>query len=73
MRASRTNESKFTQIICTGQIPHSNILKSLSPESIDESGFVRVLQTLQLNDAKHPNIFAIGDVAATGAPKAARP
>ncbi|RFU31698.1 hypothetical protein B7463_g4655, partial [Scytalidium lignicola] len=60
-------------IICTGQIPQSSLLQSLSPESIDKNGFIRTLKTLQISNAKYPNIFAIGDVADTGAHKAARP
>ena len=34
---------------------------------------MRVLPTLQIQDPSLPNVFAIGDVAATGAHKAARP
>ncbi|KIN02988.1 hypothetical protein OIDMADRAFT_52805 [Oidiodendron maius Zn] len=60
-------------IVCTGQIPQSDILRSLSPESIDASGFIRMAKTLQISNPKYPNVFAIGDVAMTGAHKAARP
>lgn len=62
-----------TQIVCTGQTPQSDILRSLSPESIDNKGFIRTLKTLQIDDKRYPNVFAIGDVADTGAHKAARP
>jgi len=34
---------------------------------------VRVQRTLQISDTAYPNIFAVGDVADTGAHKAARP
>jgi hypothetical protein len=34
---------------------------------------VRVHRTLQISDTKFPHIFAVGDVADTGAHKAARP
>lgn len=61
------------QIICTGQVPQSSLLQSLSPKSIDGDGFIRTLRTLQISDTEHPNVFAVGDVAATGAHKAARP
>ncbi|KAI5241348.1 putative oxidoreductase [Aureobasidium subglaciale] len=60
-------------VIATGQTPQSELMKTLSPESIDDAGFVRVQRTLQINDTKFPNIFAVGDVADTGAHKAARP
>ncbi|KAL1896544.1 hypothetical protein Sste5346_004578 [Sporothrix stenoceras] len=60
-------------IVCTGQTPQSGLLASLSPSSINESGFIRVRDTLQVQDAALDNVFAIGDVADTGAAKAARP
>ncbi|KKY27571.1 putative amid-like nadh [Phaeomoniella chlamydospora] len=60
-------------IICTGMTPQSTLLESLSPASIGEDGFIKTLKTLQIGDTMHPNIFAVGDVAATGAHKAARP
>ncbi|KAI4810394.1 putative oxidoreductase [Aureobasidium sp. EXF-8845] len=60
-------------VIATGQTPQSELIKTLSPESIDDAGFVRVRRTLQIHDTKFSNIFAVGDVADTGAHKAARP
>lgn len=60
-------------VIATGQTPNSEILKTLSPESVGEDNFIRVSKTLQIIDERYPNVFAIGDVAATGAHKAARP
>ncbi|KAI4724215.1 putative oxidoreductase [Aureobasidium sp. EXF-10728] len=60
-------------VIATGQTPQSELIRALSPDSIDNAGFVRVQRTLQINDTKFPNIFAVGDVADTGAHKAARP
>ncbi|RAO69147.1 uncharacterized protein BHQ10_005159 [Talaromyces amestolkiae] len=60
-------------IICTGQTPQSDIIKSLSPECINQNGFIQTSTTLQISDARYPNIFAIGDVAETGAHKAAKP
>jgi apoptosis-inducing factor 2 len=65
--------SMDTQIVCTGQIPQSSILKSLAPQSIKQDGFIQTLKTLQISDERYPNIFAIGDVADTGAHKAAKP
>ncbi|KAF8857468.1 FAD/NAD-P-binding domain-containing protein [Acephala macrosclerotiorum] len=60
-------------IIATGQTPNSGVLRELSLESIGEDSFIKVSKTLQIVDERYPNVFAIGDVAATGAHKAARP
>ncbi|PBP24286.1 hypothetical protein BUE80_DR004847 [Diplocarpon rosae] len=60
-------------IIATGQTPQSEIVKQLSPQSVGEDQFVKVKKTLQLFDERFPNVFALGDVADTGAHKAARP
>lgn len=60
-------------IISTGQTPQSDILSSLSPSSIDSTGFIKVRPTLQITDPDLPHIFALGDIADTGAHKAARP
>ena len=60
-------------IICTGQIPQSDLVKSISPETVNPDGFVKTLKTLQISHAEFPHVFAVGDIAATGAHKAARP
>ncbi|KAI7155211.1 FAD/NAD(P)-binding domain-containing protein [Hortaea werneckii] len=60
-------------VICNGQTPQSEILKSLSPQCIDAQGFIRMKKTLQIDDDEHQNVFALGDIAATAAHKAARP
>lgn len=60
-------------IIATGQTPQSEILRELSPQSVGVDGFVGVKKTLQIVDERYPNVFAVGDVAATAAHKAARP
>ncbi|KAK5119744.1 hypothetical protein LTR85_007320 [Meristemomyces frigidus] len=60
-------------IICNGQVPQSALLQTLAPQCIDDDGFIRTLKTLQIDDPQYPNIFALGDVADTGAHKAARP
>lgn len=62
-----------TQILCLGQTPNSEVLSKLSPKSIDEQGFIGTRKTLQITDDAFSNIFAVGDVATTGAHKAARP
>ncbi|KAJ7684026.1 FAD/NAD-P-binding domain-containing protein [Mycena rosella] len=59
-------------ISCIGRVPLSGPIESLSPASIDDSKFIRVKPTLQITDNKYPNIFAIGDVAASGGNKNAR-
>ncbi|KAK7432316.1 hypothetical protein QQZ08_001263 [Neonectria magnoliae] len=55
-------------INCTGQKPASGILKDLAPDSITESGHIKVKPTLQLDNDNLPNIYACGDVADTKTP-----
>ncbi|KAI0010070.1 FAD/NAD(P)-binding domain-containing protein [Xylariaceae sp. FL0662B] len=52
-------------VYCTGQKPSSELLRQLSPESIAESGHIRVKPTLQIQDDLLPNVYACGDVAET--------
>ncbi|KAJ7094620.1 FAD/NAD-P-binding domain-containing protein [Mycena belliarum] len=59
-------------ISCIGRSPLSGPVESLSPASIDESKFIRVKPTLQIQDDRYPKVFAIGDVAASGGNKNAR-
>ncbi|EEB94847.1 hypothetical protein MPER_06276, partial [Moniliophthora perniciosa FA553] len=63
--------------LCTGAVPLSAPLSSLSPDAIDpQTKFVKVKPTMQIggkSSIPYPNVFAIGDVADTGAHKAARP
>ncbi|KAI0164963.1 FAD/NAD(P)-binding domain-containing protein [Xylariaceae sp. FL1272] len=65
-------------IPATGQTPNTQFLSTL-PNSSEGSiinpanKFIRVKPTLQFQDPKYPNLFAIGDVADSGAHKAARP
>ncbi|KAF7137102.1 hypothetical protein CNMCM5793_007115 [Aspergillus hiratsukae] len=76
-----TNGSKVSTefvILATGQRPNNDLLSSLTPSRPgslinSDNGFVRVRRTLQLQDESFPNIFAVGDIADTGAQKAARP
>ncbi len=65
-------------ITATGQTPNTAWLSTLpasAPDSLinPANGFIRVRPTLQFADAQYPNLFAVGDVADTGAHKAARP
>lgn len=65
-------------IPATGQQPNNQFLSDLepSPESSiinPDNGYIRVLPTLQFQDPKYRNLFAVGDIADSGAHKAARP
>ncbi|KAL7425019.1 hypothetical protein Q5752_000706 [Cryptotrichosporon argae] len=65
-------------ILATGQVPNTALLASLPATTAEgvlnpANGFVRVRPTLQLRDPAYPHMFAVGDVADTGAHKAARP
>ena len=60
-------------VICTGQIPQSTLVKDIAAESVNPDGFIKTLRTLQISSDQYPNVFAVGDIAATGAHKAARP
>lgn len=62
-------------IFATGQTPLSGPLKSFSPSAMLPSGFVSFKSTLQVDSVEivKGNVFAIGDIADSGAPKAARP
>ncbi|KAL7411771.1 hypothetical protein BDY24DRAFT_435652 [Mrakia frigida] len=62
-------------ILSTGQTPNSSPLIEFAPSAVLSSGFIKTKPTLQI-DASEPGtecIFAVGDIADTGAPKAARP
>ncbi|KAI0458178.1 FAD/NAD(P)-binding domain-containing protein [Xylaria acuta] len=65
-------------IPATGQTPNTQFLSAL-PASSESSlvnranGFIRVRPTLQFQDPAYPNLYAVGDVADSGAHKAARP
>ncbi|KAH7002286.1 hypothetical protein EDB80DRAFT_809219 [Ilyonectria destructans] len=55
-------------INCTGQKPASGILKDLTPETVTESGHIKVKPSLQIDNDEFPNIYACGDVADTKTP-----
>ncbi|ORZ36835.1 hypothetical protein BCR44DRAFT_49605 [Catenaria anguillulae PL171] len=52
-------------MMCTGMRPNSEALATLTTAPLDKSGYINVLDTMQVADAAFPNIFAIGNVAAT--------
>jgi NADPH-dependent 2,4-dienoyl-CoA reductase/sulfur reductase-like enzyme len=65
-------------IPATGQTPNNQFLDGLEPSDgvslvNPANGFIKVLPTLQFQDPKFPNFFAAGDIADSGAHKAARP
>ncbi|KAJ5688489.1 hypothetical protein N7536_011108 [Penicillium majusculum] len=75
-----TTESTQFVILATGQTPNNQLvadLKSTRPdgESVvnPDNGFIRVRPTMQFLDEDYSNMFAVGDIADTGAQKAARP
>ncbi|KAK9441680.1 Pyridine nucleotide-disulfide oxidoreductase, NAD-binding domain protein [Metarhizium brunneum] len=53
---------------CTGQSPCSELLSSLSPQSISTNGYIKVKPTLQIADDECPNVYACGEVADTETP-----
>ncbi|RYP07582.1 hypothetical protein DL764_002409 [Monosporascus ibericus] len=55
-------------INCTGQHPASQLVTDLSPDSVLETGQIRVKPTLQITDESFPNVYACGDVAEAGLP-----
>lgn len=74
-----TSESTEFVILATGQTPSNQSVVNLKPSpggsSVinPENGYIRVRPTMQFLDEKYSNLFAVGDIADTGAQKAARP
>lgn len=65
-------------ILATGQTPNSGLLAGLAPSAINRSGYIEVKGTLQVRaDGQEGDglerVFAVGDIANSGAAKAARP
>ena len=67
-------------ILATGQKPNNQLVSHLQPSTPDgssiinpDNGYIRVRPTMQFLDEKYSNMFAVGDIADTGAQKAARP
>ncbi|KAJ5715627.1 uncharacterized protein N7483_012808 [Penicillium malachiteum] len=81
--AELTNgESVSTEfvILATGQTPNNQLVSNLEPSTPEspsvlnpENGYIRIRPTMQFLDEKYSNLFAVGDIADTGAQKAARP
>ena len=75
-----TVESTEFVILATGQTPNSQPAADLPPSSPDapsvinpDNGYIRIRPTMQFKDQNYPHMFAVGDIADTGAQKAARP
>ncbi|KAJ3326930.1 Apoptosis-inducing factor 2, partial [Kappamyces sp. JEL0680] len=51
---------------------NTGFLATTYPSALDSRGFVKVLPTLQLQEPALRHMYAVGDVADTGAPKMAR-
>ncbi|KAA8642832.1 hypothetical protein EYZ11_005779 [Aspergillus tanneri] len=47
---------------CVGQRPNSALIQALSPESVSDSGHIKVRPTLQLADPGLDHVYAAGDV-----------
>ncbi|ORY66179.1 uncharacterized protein BCR38DRAFT_483830 [Pseudomassariella vexata] len=78
LQDGRTLEADFV-IQATGQIPNNQflnqLLESSAPNSLinPNNGFIRVKPTLQFQNPEYSHLYAVGDIADTGAHKAARP
>ncbi|KAJ5588013.1 uncharacterized protein N7459_003778 [Penicillium hispanicum] len=74
-----TAESTDFVILATGQTPNNQPVAQLpstpgGPSVINpDNGFIRIRPTMQFLDEQYSNMFAVGDIADTGAQKAARP
>ena len=73
-----TESTEFV-ILATGQTPNNHLVSHLQPTAGElsvinsDNGFIRIRPTMQFLDQKYSNMFAVGDIADTGAQKAARP
>jgi NADH dehydrogenase FAD-containing subunit len=75
-----TTESTQFVILATGQTPNNQLVANLKSSRRDaesvvnpDNGFIRIRPTMQFLDEQYSNLFAVGDIADTGAQKAARP
>ncbi|KAK2067303.1 hypothetical protein P8C59_001056 [Phyllachora maydis] len=76
LQDGRTLATDFA-IVATGQKPNSQFLRTLEPDAAavlnPANGFIRVRPTGQFQDRRYSHLFAAGDIADSGAHKAARP
>ncbi|ETS61384.1 hypothetical protein PaG_04411 [Moesziomyces aphidis] len=61
-------------LMCTGQTPRSELLASYAPDAITSDGFINVQPTMQVSTTAPlaRRMFALGDVANSGASKTVR-
>ncbi|CAK4176024.1 unnamed protein product [Aphanomyces euteiches] len=59
------------RLVCTGMERNSYLVKKLDPTLVNSSGAVKVTATMQLDDSRFPNVYAIGDVSDHPSPKLA--
>ncbi|KAG9410416.1 Apoptosis-inducing factor 2 [Aphanomyces cochlioides] len=59
------------RLVCTGMQPNSHLVKKFDPTLVNSSGAVKVTASMQLDDSRFPNVFAIGDVSDHPSPKLA--
>lgn len=66
-------------VVATGQTPNTEFMDGLVKDGLDvplinpRNGFLSVKPTLQFSDPEYSHLFAVGDIADSGAHKAARP
>ncbi|KAM0787304.1 hypothetical protein ACM66B_007080 [Microbotryomycetes sp. NB124-2] len=72
LQDGRVVEADFV-INATGQTPNSGLLKTFAPSAVNEFGYISVKSTFQVDADQCDRVFALGDIADSGAPKAARP
>jgi len=77
LKDGRKLETEYA-VVATGQTPNTDFLSGLEPSETGSlinpiNGFIRVRPNLQFLDPKYPHLFAVGDIADSGAHKAARP
>ncbi|KAK2606244.1 hypothetical protein QQS21_003292 [Conoideocrella luteorostrata] len=63
-----SSRPRHHQVNCTGQAPCSQVLASVSPNSISPNGYIKVKPTLQVADEELSHVYACGDVADTETP-----
>ncbi|KAJ9117655.1 hypothetical protein QFC24_006369 [Naganishia onofrii] len=68
LRSGRVVDSDL-QILAIGQRPNHELLSSVEPTLLSSENSLKVLPTLQLDHPDWSHVFAIGDVAQTGAVK----
>ncbi|CBQ69520.1 conserved hypothetical protein [Sporisorium reilianum SRZ2] len=64
-------------LMCTGQTPHSALLSSFAPQALSADGFINVHPSMQIDfatpaTALTAKMFAVGDIANSGASKTVR-